>query len=93
MVVALRALLAFQHVRTWRGLPIGITGGDGLDDGAVLAADRHLPPIGQVSGRRNSDRFLDQLAVDGAQLAVARQFHQAVVEGQVQQVVGLLASV
>jgi hypothetical protein len=55
---------------------LGVARGDGLDDAAVLAGRyRQQHAVGQVEAAEQA-QLLDQLAVDGAELAVAGHLDQ-----------------
>ena len=91
-LLQLAAFLAVQRVV--KHDPSGVVrvpGSNGLQDVAVFAGrHRQHTHTGQLAApdQRN---FLDQLAVDGGQFAVARHLDQPVVEAQIKLVVGLLA--
>jgi hypothetical protein len=79
LFLIVRSLLSI----TWSNIALPAASGrpsDRLDDLAVLAGrDRHQPAVGQVHAPEQA-QFLDQLAVDRGQLAVAGELDQAVVE-------------
>ena len=74
------------------GGAVGVAGGNGLQDGAVLL-HRHgdLLAVGQV-GAAEQRQLLHQPAVQIDQLAVADEIDDAVVEGEVQRVVVVTAA-
>ena len=82
--------LAFHDVLEHRTPgQLGVARGDRLDDLPMLVGrDRHQGRLGQVEAAEQA-QLLDQLPVDRGQLGVARQLDDAVVEAQVEQVVGV----